>query len=80
MPVGLPKQGKTTASYWLQECANPLARQGADSPFVDENVDIVVIGSGITGVSAVHHLVQGMKREKLDKLKITLLEARDFCT
>jgi hypothetical protein len=78
-PVGLPKQGQTTASYWLQDGANPLAREGADSPITDEDVDVVVIGSGITGVSAVHHLVQGMKSEKFDKLKVVLLEARDFC-
>ena len=79
MSVDLPRQGQTTASYWLQDGANPLAREGADSAFADENVDVVVIGSGITGVSAVHHLVQGMKNEKLDRLKVVLLEARDFC-
>jgi succinate dehydrogenase/fumarate reductase flavoprotein subunit len=79
MSVGLPEQGQTTKSYWLQDGANPLARHGADSAFTDEQVDIVVIGSGITGVSAVHHLMQGLKIEKYDQLKVVLLEARDFC-
>jgi hypothetical protein len=77
--VGLPKQGQSTSSYWLQNGANPLAREGADSVFAHECVDVVVIGSGITGVSAVHHLVQGMKHDKHDKLRVILLEARDFC-
>lgn len=79
MSVDLPKQGQTTNSYWLQDGANPFAREGADSAFAHENVDFVVIGSGITGVSVVHHLVQGMKDERTNKPKIILLEARDFC-
>jgi hypothetical protein len=79
MLVDLPNQGQVTQSYWLNGDANPLAREGADSAFDDANVDAVVIGSGITGVSAAHHLVRGVIREKLDHLKIVLLEARDFC-
>ena len=79
MVVGLPLKGQTTRSYWLQEGVNPLAREGADSAFVHEEVDIVVIGGGITGVSAVHHLVQGVRDQGLEPLKVVLLEARDFC-
>lgn len=85
MSVGPPTQGPTTASYWLQGDANPLARHGADSSFAHEDIDVLVIGSGITGVSFVHHLVQALSAEphssysEASKLKLTLVEARDFC-
>jgi NADH dehydrogenase FAD-containing subunit len=79
MVVDLPAQGQTTKSYWLQDGANPLAREGADAAFVHEEVDIVVIGAGITGVSVVHHLMHGIKAQSLQSLKIVVLEARDFC-
>lgn len=46
-----------------------------------------VIGSGITGVSAAWHLVEGLKKraseeegEKGEGLDIVVLEARDFCS
>jgi len=83
--VDPPKQGQTTASYWL-DGANPLARTGANASFSHETVDIVVIGSGITGISFVHHLVQQIKSQPESAslasgvLKLTVLEARDFCT
>lgn len=42
-----------------------------------------VIGSGITGVSAVWHLVEGLKKRAVEGegegLDIVVLEARDFC-
>jgi FAD dependent oxidoreductase len=81
-PVGLPKQGRTTSSYWLQDGANPLAKQGAADNFTHQNVDVVIIGSGITGISAAYHLVQGLKTDNLsraDDFRIVVLEARDFC-
>ena len=62
LSVDPPKQGQTTTSYWL-EGTNPLARTGANASFSHETVDIVVIGSGITGISFVHHLVQRIKSQ-----------------
>lgn len=82
LSVGLPTQKQTTASYWLKGDANPLARAGANASFAHDVVDIVVIGSGITGVSFVHHFIQALKSlpivERRDRT-ITMLEARDFC-
>lgn len=65
MSVGLPTQGTTTGttSYWLQGDANPLAQYGANASFAREDIDVLVIGSGITGVSFVHHLVQALRTE-----------------
>ena len=80
--VGLPKQGGTTSSYWLQDGANPLAKQGAADNFNHQKVDVVIIGSGITGISAAYHLVQGLKTDNLSRagdFRIVVLEARDFC-
>jgi NADH dehydrogenase FAD-containing subunit len=81
-PVGLPKQGRTTSSYWLQDGANPLAKQGATDNFTHQDVDVVIIGSGITGISAAYHLVQRLKTDKLSRageFRIVVLEARNFC-
>lgn len=81
-PVGLPKEGRTTSSYWLQDGANPLAKQGSADNFTHQNVDIVIIGSGITGISAAYHLVQRLKTYNSSgagDFRIVVLEARDFC-
>jgi hypothetical protein len=81
-PVGLPKLGRTTSSYWLQDGANPLAKHGASDNLTHQNVDVVIIGSCITGISAAYHLVQGLKTDNLSRagdFRIVVLEARDFC-
>lgn len=90
-PAGLPQQGPTTPSFWLvaDPEANPLARVGAEDPLPEENVDIVVIGSGITGVSFLLNIVQELVKSPAitgqgraaaaGGVKIVMLEARDFC-
>jgi NADH dehydrogenase FAD-containing subunit len=86
--AGLPQQGPTTPSFWLvaDPEANPLARIGAEDPLPEEDVDIVVIGSGITGVSFLLNIVQDLVKNPAvagqvatDGVKIVMLEARDFC-
>jgi hypothetical protein len=78
LPVSNP-----TKSFWVDTPnANPLAREGSSGPlgFGGEDIDVCIIGSGITGISAVHHLqrfftTQGKGVER----KIVVLEAREFC-
>jgi len=89
-PAGLPQQGPTTPSFWLvaDPEANPLARVGAEDPLPQEDVDIVVIGSGMTGVSFLLKIVQEVAKNPATigntatatGLNIVMLEARDFCT
>jgi hypothetical protein len=76
LPVSNP-----TKSFWVdQPGVNPLAHEGStgDLGFGDEDIDVCVIGSGITGISAVYHLQRMLSRDSIDK-KIVVLEAREFC-
>lgn len=75
--VGLSYKAKLVSiSYWLQDGANSLSREGAHSHSLRKDIDI---GSGITGSSAPHHLAQQMKNQRLGQLRVVVLEARDFC-
>ncbi|KIO22713.1 hypothetical protein M407DRAFT_216046, partial [Tulasnella calospora MUT 4182] len=57
---------------------NPLASAGSDSP-VPEQVDVCIIGSGLTGVSCAYHLAQLVESGAIGSMKLVILEARDFC-
>ena len=69
-----------TRSFWLDSPgANPLAKEGSEGP-LPTDVDICIIGSGITGVSAAYHLAKQLDSDSITKpLKAVILEARDFC-
>ena len=73
-PASLPVPN-STHSFWLHAGGNPnpLAKEGSDTPIPTE-ADIVIIGSGISGVGAAYHISKTMP----DK-KVIILEARDFC-
>lgn len=76
LPVSNP-----TKSFWIdQPGANPLAHEGSTGAlgFGDEDIDVCVIGSGITGISAVYHLQRLLSTQGIDK-KVVVLEAREFC-
>lgn len=70
-----------TPSYWLQTSHSP--DQGVyrpDEP-LDEQVDVAIVGSGITGISAAYHLTQKLTpRYDGQPRNIVVLEARDFCS
>lgn len=79
LPVSNP-----TKSFWTDAPgANPLAREGSSGPlgFGGEDIDICVIGSGITGISAVYHLQRLLDAQGLTDVdkKVVVLEAREFC-
>ncbi|KXN84907.1 Gamma-glutamylputrescine oxidoreductase [Leucoagaricus sp. SymC.cos] len=74
-----------TKSFWVDTPgSNPLAREGSTGPlgFGDEEIDVCVIGSGITGISAVYHLQRffGTQGDSEDERKVVVLEAREFCS
>jgi hypothetical protein len=66
---GLPVPNPTTA-YWQSEAHELANHQSATLP---ATADIVIIGSGITGVSTAYHLLQ-----QQPTLAISILEARSL--
>jgi NADH dehydrogenase FAD-containing subunit len=79
--VSLPSLNSTT-SFWLDLPPedSPLADVGSTGSLT-QDADICVIGSGITGVGVVWHLVKDLQGslEEGTKMQIVLLEARQFC-
>ena len=79
--VSLPSSNSTN-SFWLHLSPedSPLANVGSTGSLT-QDADICVIGSGITGVGVVWHLVKDFQESLEDsaKMKVVLLEARQFC-
>ena len=75
--VSLPSSNSTN-SFWLHLPPedSPLANVGSTGSLT-QDADICVIGSGITGVGVVWHLVKDL--ENSANMKVVLLEARQFC-
>lgn len=79
-------------SYWTKNYISPHQNSNQFNSFPnaqdeEKGVEIVVIGSGITGVCTAYRIVQGLlargKDEvggKKEKVKIIILEAREFCS
>lgn len=76
-PASLPV-ANSTRSYWNTPDANPLAAEGSEGPLTDD-ADICIIGSGMSGTSAVYHLARYSEKADSKSLKVVVLEARDFC-
>ena len=81
-PAPLPVPNPTK-SFWIDTPdANPLAKVGSDGALT-QDADVCIIGSGITGVSAAYHISRLLTDRSLHAsskpLKVTILEARDFC-
>lgn len=73
LTAGLPSD-HPTASYW-QEPPAPIATiQSDELPSV---TDIVIIGSGVTGTSVAHTLLNDPRAKAL---RVTILEARNACS
>jgi hypothetical protein len=60
------------------KATNPYAREGSEGPLT-EQADVVIIGSGITGVSIALELARLVRNGERRAMKIVILEARDFC-
>lgn len=74
-PASLPVSN-STHSFWLHPSkeVNPLAKEGSDGP-LNNDADLCIIGSGITGISAAYHISKMSEKP----MKVVILEARDFC-
>ncbi|KIP01827.1 hypothetical protein PHLGIDRAFT_131084 [Phlebiopsis gigantea 11061_1 CR5-6] len=70
-----------TISFWQQDLnIKPSPTEGSEDPLPGD-VDICVIGSGITGVSAAYHLAKRFAKEEPNKpITAAIFEAREFCS
>lgn len=78
-PAPLPHPNPTR-SYWLYSSpdCNPLAETGRHDTLPSE-VDIAIIGSGISGVCTLYHLVQRLRNTSRNVTRMAMFEARQFC-
>ena len=72
LPAGLPSPNPTRG-YW-QEPASPLAEHRTTST-LPKAVDYAIVGSGITGASIAHGILQNEP-----DASVVLLEAREVCS
>ncbi|KAL9087231.1 MAG: hypothetical protein Q9165_006725 [Trypethelium subeluteriae] len=75
-PATLPS-ASSTHSFWHSE-PSPFLTNHHTTEKLPHSADVVVVGSGITGSSAAHHLAQFSSSQGQD-LNIVLLEAREAC-
>ncbi|KAI9217539.1 FAD dependent oxidoreductase-domain-containing protein [Blastocladiella britannica] len=68
-PEAIVPSPNPTQSYWLRELS-PFA-DTRTTPILPEAADVVIIGAGITGVSALYHLTQSAPH-----LRVALVDAR----
>ena len=70
-----------TISFWQQDLDISPTPDHGSTDTLRKDADIVIIGSGITGVSAAYHLAKTFAQETgLTKpIEAVILEARDFC-
>lgn len=67
---------KSTASFWHSE-PSPLLTAHRSTRELPSHADVVIIGSGMTGASVAHHLLND--GDKHEKLNVVMLEAREAC-
>lgn len=73
LPAGLPSEN-STSSAWQYPPADVAKAQSSTLPPV---TDVAIIGSGITGTSVAHTM---LNHPSAAGLRITILEARDACS
>jgi FAD dependent oxidoreductase len=57
---------------------NPYAREGSEGTLTVK-ADVVIIGTGISGVSIALELARLARKGERRTMKVVILEARDFC-
>ncbi|GAA5902191.1 NAD(P)/FAD-dependent oxidoreductase [Sporobolomyces salmoneus] len=80
IPPSSPPNPHPLNSFWTTNFASPLLDEGRDEP-LPEQADVVVIGSGLTGICAIDRLVEQLTTSAgKEEVKIVVLEARQFCS
>lgn len=79
LTTALPSQ-KWTESFWLSQPSKVLMGH-CSTTNLPLQADVVIVGSGISGVGAAWHLLQGsnMATSKTRPLSVVMLEAREAC-
>ncbi|KAI3481043.1 hypothetical protein L1887_56817 [Cichorium endivia] len=78
-PSPLPvSSDSATVSYWM--ATTPKHQLPASLDALPASSDVVIIGSGITGVSCAYHLINSLSESNRPISSITIVEARQFCT
>ncbi|KAJ1660434.1 hypothetical protein IWQ61_000651 [Dispira simplex] len=75
MDPGIPHPNPTRP-FWLEN--NPL-KIHRSTPYLPQKVDVVIIGSGISGAATAYHLLDQAAKANLT-LEILVLEAREACS
>lgn len=76
-PTSLPTE-KSSNSFWHSE-PSPLLLGHRSTRELPATADVVIIGSGITGASIAHHLLDGKDGSAGQPLDVVMLEAREAC-
>jgi hypothetical protein len=71
---GIPSE-PTTKSFWMDPPFSLLGLLEGDN--MPATADIVIIGSGITGISIARKM---LNQQNADSKRIVMLEARDLCS
>lgn len=74
-PASFHETQESSRSYWIKEYRIDLDDSLARAPLPQDVVDVVIIGSGITGATAAYHL-----SKQTPQSKVALIEARGICT
>ncbi|KAJ5166236.1 uncharacterized protein N7482_005017 [Penicillium canariense] len=75
MSFGFPKKHNYSLSHWLQSVHGDALLDHRTTPELPQSVDIVIIGSGITGTLIAKNIVATWPEKK-----VIVLEARQFCS
>ncbi|KAF5700701.1 cytochrome P450 monooxygenase [Fusarium globosum] len=73
-PAEYPETPESSRSYWQKEHHDTVA-DGCSEADLPSDVDVIVIGSGITGAAVTYKLAK-----QTPGLKVAVLEARGFCS
>ena len=75
---GLPRSNPTVSSWQIPP--SPLQNHRSTESLPTGLVDVVIIGSGLSGTSVAWHLLRGETLSKTTYLSTLMLEAREVCS
>lgn len=79
---GIPQSNSTTKPFWLNQRSPNASKQSSS---MIENVDIVIVGSGISAISAAKAILETKDFHQISaahasKTSVMMLEARELCS